>query len=279
MISFTVSLTESDWNRVLGGWQCAALKIPGAVVESFFADGLKIDSEWYAVDHANQLVRWIRNDSPPQLAAIVLRLTRDLVTSDKLDFWRKLAIVVPVLAALVTSLGAVLVARVKTPTPESKTQAAAPGSSAPKPASIDPIYERWTVVGELRVEDNTPNMVMPSVHPPMIPVRPSGRFEADIPILLRPTGDREFPTLSFTPRLSGYVTENVELSGSSAGPAGRTPGATNYQPTDFKVRVLAEQRKIVIDREILIRRAPSNYSPTKAQGGKPAPAKTASSNR
>ena len=50
-ISFTINVTERDWDNTTGGWRVPALEIPSAQIEDVFADGNKIDPKDYYVEY------------------------------------------------------------------------------------------------------------------------------------------------------------------------------------------------------------------------------------
>jgi hypothetical protein len=271
MISFGVSLTKSDWNAVLGAWQCSALKIPGAQVDNLFADGLKLDNAWYVVDYDNQLVRWVRGTEPPKIGALVVSLTKDLVATEQVDFWKKLAVLVPILAALVSALGAYATANINGQT-KSAESAGQPTALEKLQYTPDHAYERWTVAGRVRVQDSNPYNVMAFINPPMIPLRESGSFDTEIPVVAKSAEHREFPTLTFVPRQAGYIPISIELAGSPVVPGQKASSplpAGSYEPPDFGVQVNYKERRIVIGKEVLIARASAGYSPKSAQQARP----------
>ena len=298
MTSFTVSLTQNDWDKVLGGWRCPVLKIPGAEVNRLYANGSQLDEAWYRPEPNQQLIRWARSDSPPDSAALAVTLTKDLVATEKRDFWKTLALFVPVLAAAVSALGgyaaATSGANAKQKPPAAAASAAAPAAagsgSAANALAQRETYERWTVVGHVKVEDSGPYAVLAMVHPPIIPLRETGRFEAQIPVLNRGNGDLEFPTLTFVPRQAGYKSASVELGDDRAEFVGTTPArgasraessastaaarqdqkpadgpATGYQSPDYKLLVNFSLSRVEVRKTISVEREKAPYNPEAAR--------------
>lgn len=281
MIAFTVSLTPNDWDNARNGWRCPVLKIPGARVDALYAGG-QIDDAWYKVDAGQEIVRWARSEDAPKAAALAVTLTKDLAPS----FWKNLAIVVPIITALITTLGAYAV------TKQWPNSSGDPSTKKPAVSSTiaAPYYERWTVTGRVLLgEPSVPNYytVYSMVKPPEISFNPNGKFEADIPVLLKGDGDRQFPSLTFASYQPGYKQVTVELDDDRSGADG--PGdsrgrAKDGSPSkesraskdaaakkadagfvrpDFKLTTHPERRRIVIEAPITLERVPA-YSSDRA---------------
>lgn len=103
-IVFTTTVTERNWDEVLNGWRCPALKIPGAELESVFVPGKTIDSSWYKVDYDLQIVRWGHSKAHPPEAVFSIKLTEELSKKELTLWWRQLAIVLPVIATIASAL-------------------------------------------------------------------------------------------------------------------------------------------------------------------------------
>jgi hypothetical protein len=77
-VSFFAALRRQDWLPELSGWNCSALRIPGATVNRILVDGVVVDSKNYQVEPHNHLVRWAAHDRPPATAIAELVLQRSL---------------------------------------------------------------------------------------------------------------------------------------------------------------------------------------------------------
>jgi len=101
-IVFMARLTEADWDDTLRAWRCPPLAIPGAIVEALYVEGNRIDSARYEVLKEQALIRWTPADQPQRVAATI-RLTEDLTLGAETDRWKKLAIILPVVATIVSA--------------------------------------------------------------------------------------------------------------------------------------------------------------------------------
>lgn len=99
--SFTVTLDNKDWYADLGGWRCPALNIPGSQVGSLFDDGSIVDDKLYRVDAKNAVIRWAAAEHPKRVVAQI-DLTKELSTQELTSFWKKLALLLPLITALGT---------------------------------------------------------------------------------------------------------------------------------------------------------------------------------
>jgi hypothetical protein len=141
-IVFTIRLTEADWDDALRGWRCSPLAVPGAVVEELFIDGNRIDAAKYEVLPQHAIVRWTPSDHPSRAVASI-KLTEKLTLGAETDRWKKLAIILPVLATILSAgiTGAVtLMAKSgdkPTPVPDPHPKAML---QPPQPASAPPVY-------------------------------------------------------------------------------------------------------------------------------------------
>lgn len=102
-IAFTTTVMEKDWDSELSGWRCPALRIPGASVNAVFVAGSRVDTAWYEVltDHA--LIRWVRQDHPDH-AVLSIKLTQELSTQELTLRWKKVAVILPIVSALIAAL-------------------------------------------------------------------------------------------------------------------------------------------------------------------------------
>ncbi|GEO05295.1 hypothetical protein AAE02nite_29590 [Adhaeribacter aerolatus] len=102
-ISFTTSLNVDDWDNNLGGWRCPSLKIPGAEIDAIFSGGQKIDDGKYQILKKHHIIRWADNTPPAKVLASIT-LTKELTTKELSSKWKKLAIVLPFLATVLTAI-------------------------------------------------------------------------------------------------------------------------------------------------------------------------------
>jgi hypothetical protein len=99
---FTTRLTEADWDEALRGWRCPALSVPGAIVEALYVDGTRVDSATYEVLTPNRIIRWVPRNEPAHVT-VSIKLTEDLTLGSETDRWKKLAIILPVIATIVSA--------------------------------------------------------------------------------------------------------------------------------------------------------------------------------
>jgi len=74
-LKLNISLDHNDWDDRLGGWNCDALNIPGAEVESIYYDRRKADKADFYIENSD--IRW-RGDSTPRNVLVRISLTEDL---------------------------------------------------------------------------------------------------------------------------------------------------------------------------------------------------------
>jgi hypothetical protein len=103
-ILFTIRLTEEDWETHFRAWRCPALGIPGAFVkEAFGPEGHPLATTFLRVDKGPARVTWIGPAEPSQLA-LVVGLGEQLSPASEGAYWKRFAIVVPIVAALIGAL-------------------------------------------------------------------------------------------------------------------------------------------------------------------------------
>jgi hypothetical protein len=195
-IAITTSMTKDDWDTKLSGWRCPPLKIPGATIEALYAESGRIDKAWYEVQPDLTLVRWVHGSvAPPEVTASIT-LTQELASQDLTQRWKKLAIVLPVAATVVTALiGAGLIPKL------------ALGRKV--------ICDLWTVTGKARLPPGLDSSdVGMSLRPPDMSLYDDGHFQVKIPLETHEDGTVELTQLLFTPRKpnSGYRAQAVYLN-------------------------------------------------------------------
>jgi hypothetical protein len=97
--TFTVSLTDKDWNQELRAWWCSALKIPGAKVIEVLVAGTTASFSSYEVNYDLGAIKWTHPEHPER-ATVIIKLTEELSTKELTLKWKKLAVVVPIITAL-----------------------------------------------------------------------------------------------------------------------------------------------------------------------------------
>lgn len=102
-IVFTVAVDQEDWDKQFGGWRCSALRIPSAQVDAVYVAGVRVPESEYTVDREKELIHW-RGPNLPDKARLSLSLTEELSTQELTVFWRKLAIILPFVAAILVAL-------------------------------------------------------------------------------------------------------------------------------------------------------------------------------
>ncbi len=120
-IALTTRLTESDWDSALRGWRCPILNVPGAVIDDLYVQGERIDKAKYEMLAAYGVIRWIPTEQPAS-ATISVRLTESLTKRADTERWKKLAILLPVLASIASaSISAVATYYTKQPSTPTRT--------------------------------------------------------------------------------------------------------------------------------------------------------------
>ena len=261
------------------------LKIPGAVADNLYAGGVKLDDAWYRVEPEQQLVRWSRQEAHPASAALAVSLTKELMSTERLDFWKKLTVLIPVLTAIISAYGAYAVA---TASAEAKKPPKIE-TTLPDAKTLSPAYERWTVIGRVQMQSGSPYAILSMVHPPRIEFNENGKFEATIPVENLGNGDHLYPTLTFASRQPGYRTAVVELgddqaeiigmsaadkaiaaqrataaSSADATAHGNTKAEPGYAPPDYKLKVDLTRRRIEIGRPVMVEKEQTAYNPQSA---------------
>lgn len=109
-IHFTTTVSENDWDARFSGWRCPALEIPSASIKDVFIGGTKQDTAIMEVDHKLKILIWKGNKTPPE-ALISYEISENLTTEDiALGWedtalkWKKLSILLPVLATLIAGI-------------------------------------------------------------------------------------------------------------------------------------------------------------------------------
>jgi hypothetical protein len=99
IIVFPFTIGEQDWDKELGGWRCPLLKIPGAKVTDVVVQRNSANISSYEVNYDIGIVYW-KLPTPPERATIIVSLTEELSSKDLTHWWKKFAIIVPIISAL-----------------------------------------------------------------------------------------------------------------------------------------------------------------------------------
>jgi hypothetical protein len=102
-IAFNIRLAEADWEDTMSGWRCPALNVPGAEVEDVYVEGARVDRAKYEVLPTHSIIRWIPGNRPPRATASI-KLTKTLSLGAETDKWKRLAIILPVIATIVAAI-------------------------------------------------------------------------------------------------------------------------------------------------------------------------------
>ena len=264
MIAFTVSLTENDWDSVVGGWRCQVLRIPGAQVDAMYAGG-KLDDASYKPVPDQGYVRWGGNGQPPKAAALAITLTQDLAPKEQRDFWKIIGIVAPIIVALIAGTSGVLVERMKQPgAAVAAATAASAGAANGRPASGTGVYEKWTVIGQVSGEAQFYE-IKAKIFPPDIPMtHPQGKFSSSIPVERDDKGGLNFPSITFDAQRPGFVPVTVDLDRSAQGAAKPASSAASdaiagYETPDFALVFDDQKKQVHIGKPIRIMRVHEPY--------------------
>ena len=228
-IAFTVTVGETEWRGDLSGWSCSALAIPGAVLEEVYAQDARVDSACYEALSDLNLIRWRHGTRPPKKATVTIRLKKELSTQELTLRWRKLAIVLPVLATLMLgSLTYVL-----------------PKPQQGRTANVSP----WTIKGNvLRTGAFESTEVSTYIMPPDLRLKPDFTFSGQMPLLTDSNGSLQLPDVIFDIRNDpGFVSPVVHMTN----PGDRLPPGA----VDYNLQIDYSSKTIEIRRPIEIRKA------------------------
>jgi hypothetical protein len=101
---FTIRLAPDDWDPTLGAWRCPALDIPSAFIkEAYDSKGQPLSLELLKIDKGPARVSWRGPERPPQIA-LAVGLGEELSPTSEENFWKRFAIVVPIITAVIAAL-------------------------------------------------------------------------------------------------------------------------------------------------------------------------------
>jgi hypothetical protein len=100
-ILFAIKLAADDWDTCTRAWRCPALEIPSAFIKGAFdPKGQPLATELLKIDKGPARVTWRGSGQPSQIT-LVVGLGEELSPSSEGRFWKRLAIVVPIITALI----------------------------------------------------------------------------------------------------------------------------------------------------------------------------------
>jgi hypothetical protein len=100
-IVFTLRLTEADWDAGVRAWRCAAFDIPSAFIkEAYDPDGQRISASMFKVDKGPARVSWQGPGHPSQIV-IIVGIGETLSPTSNEDWWKRFAIIVPIITAII----------------------------------------------------------------------------------------------------------------------------------------------------------------------------------
>lgn len=106
-IVFTLRLTEADWDAGVRAWRCAVFDLPTSFIKEAYApDGQRISPNNFKIDKGPARVSWQGPGHPAQIV-IIVGLKETLSPTSNEEWWKKFAIIVPIITALIAA-GAVL---------------------------------------------------------------------------------------------------------------------------------------------------------------------------
>lgn len=105
-IVFTVRLTSDDWETGLSAWRCPAVDIPSAFIkEARGPSGQPVATTLLDIEKGPARVSWKGPGAHPAQMTLVVGLGEKLSLVSAENFWKRLAIVVPIITAIIGVLG------------------------------------------------------------------------------------------------------------------------------------------------------------------------------
>lgn len=100
-IGFTLRLTPADWDAGLNAWRCPAVDIPGAFIQQARdANGKPMELELLKIEKGPARITWIGAGQPAQIS-VAIGLGEELSLTSNERFWKRFAVVVPIITALI----------------------------------------------------------------------------------------------------------------------------------------------------------------------------------
>jgi hypothetical protein len=105
-IVFTIGLTSDDWKPSLSAWLCPAVDLPSAFIkDAYDPRGKPIATSLLQIDKGPARVSWKGPGARPAEITVALALGEKLSLVSAENFWKRLAIVVPIITAFIGALG------------------------------------------------------------------------------------------------------------------------------------------------------------------------------
>ena len=229
-ITFTTTLSVADWDANLSGWRCSVLRIPGAEITSLYTSSGVVDRSDYEIIKDVQVVRWRHDQQPPANVILSITLTQELASEELTARWKKLAIVLPVIATIVVAVVVPFVVPLV-----SKQAVRLPPSR----------FTPWTIMGRVDLSGLNPLDVKGEVTPPRVEIEPDGAFSVTVPIETREDGLVGAPSLIFQPPpKDGYKVAVVHLN---PGDQDRPGNEENYNPSkNRKLHTISLNKMVVL---------------------------------
>jgi hypothetical protein len=101
-IEFTLRLTEEDWDPNIGAWRCPAFDIPSSYAKEVYAKRERLAATMFKVEKGPARLSWMGGKHPEQIVVVVAIGERLSPTSAE-DWWKRFAIIVPIIAALIAA--------------------------------------------------------------------------------------------------------------------------------------------------------------------------------
>lgn len=105
-IPITVSLTESEWISAHNAWYCNVVHLPGVQITDVRIDGRSEPHEFVELDQKAGVIKWRRDATHPKQITLFFDLQKSLDIGAK---WKKFAILVPIIVAIIAPLLTTLV--------------------------------------------------------------------------------------------------------------------------------------------------------------------------
>jgi hypothetical protein len=115
---FTVRLAPEDWQDRFSAWLCPAVDIPSVLIkEAYDPRGKSLGLDSFRIDKGPARVRWVGAGKAPDEVTLGLALGQKLSPVSEERFWKGIALVVPIITALIGVWGGWLIKSVPAPQP------------------------------------------------------------------------------------------------------------------------------------------------------------------
>ena len=100
----TITVSEDDWSKRLGGYRCEVFKMPGATIHNILVNGIKQDDNKYQVDTNLEVIRWCPPEQRPQEVTVAYTLSEDPNSKELSIGWKKFGPLNTVVGSLLAAL-------------------------------------------------------------------------------------------------------------------------------------------------------------------------------